>query len=354
MLLPLASISRRSARPKTQTDHPHQPKVLSCETCLSVETENFAKKAKDGRLPWFPDSSKIADIVTKLRNAAPQITYVLSVLGTEWGEDLAAREILFREKLYDTAFLDQLWPCETCKHAEQLPEVQQEIQLCGHVRSLRNFIEGRLNSNEQTIPKVKDFLDKLKVGLLDEKIAAAISPEQDQNVDWSEVEFVKVELGSILNQTRQYAISHQAATSDSTGTAKAEELEAQLKRDIAANEADFDRRVRQRTEAADAGRHAAEERAQKAEQVAKDAEKKTRQLEAQVEEQKTRIEDLEAALKQEAAKASKAQGLEDQLKEERTKRRADQEKLAECQRLQLQLRAVSTSFEHILPNAEVA
>ena len=203
MLLPLASISRRSARPKTQTDHPHQPKVLSCETCLSVETENFAKKAKDGRLPWFPDSSKIADIVTKLRNAAPQITYVLSVLGTEWGEDLAAREILFREKLYDTAFLDQLWPCETCKHAEQLPEVQQEIQLCGHVRSLRNFIEGRLNSNEQTIPKVKDFLDKLKVGLLDEKIAAAISPEQDQNVDWSEVEFVKVELGSILNQTRQ-------------------------------------------------------------------------------------------------------------------------------------------------------
>ncbi|CAE7498021.1 unnamed protein product [Symbiodinium sp. CCMP2592] len=193
-------------KPHTQFTDP------CCEACLARAKASFEKKAgESGLLSWFPRPAESVDIAAKLKNMAPQITYLLSHMRSGWWDpDLTAREILFQEKIFNKSFFRQLQDCEECAQVLELSVVEEEKQKCRAVRDLRNLLTGSVNSNELKMPRMQPFLDELKIGLLDANLLAAIS-SKDEHISWGETDFVKKAIGDILSATRHYAISNQPA-----------------------------------------------------------------------------------------------------------------------------------------------
>ncbi|CAE7357768.1 unnamed protein product, partial [Symbiodinium sp. CCMP2592] len=178
---------------------------------LSLPALRFHDSGESGLLSWFPRPAESVDIAAKLKNMAPQITYLLSHMRSGWWDpDLTAREILFQEKIFNKSFFRQLQDCEECAQVLELSVVEEEKQKCRAVRDLRNLLTGSVNSNELKMPRMQPFLDELKIGLLDANLLAAIS-SKDEHISWGETDFVKKAIGDILSATRHYAISNQPA-----------------------------------------------------------------------------------------------------------------------------------------------
>ena len=133
----------------------------SCEACLACAKARFDKQAgESGRLSWFPCPAESVDVAAELKNMAPQINYLLSHMRSGcWDPDLAAREILFREKIFQHSFFRKLQDCEECAQVLELAVVEEEKQKCRAVRDLRNFLTGSVNSNELKMPRMQAFLE---------------------------------------------------------------------------------------------------------------------------------------------------------------------------------------------------
>lgn len=108
-------------------------------------------------------------------------------------------------------------------------------------------------------------------------------------------------------------------------------MEERVKAERRAIEADFERRVRQRTEACDQSRRAAEEKAS-------EAEKQSRRLKAELKEREEEFKrhraENEALRRKDEEQTSYIQSLETKLKESHTKNQADQQLIEQMQKLQ--------------------
>ena len=76
--------------------------------------------------------------------------------------------------------------CEACEDVTRLDAVVNESKLRGLAEDLNAYIKGKVNSNELRMPRVSQFLRKLRLGFLDKELLA-----HDAATNWDEEPFVK-------------------------------------------------------------------------------------------------------------------------------------------------------------------